>query len=350
MKAVDASIEYLRPYIEIEPSYAAGRYSKGYRWNDHYSDEEAVEHVVSCPRFKLSLERHDQRVFAAYGELEAGVADAQKAVTIAAWEIESVIQSLPPKPEVCSETHRKNCLRYEASKIQMGEMGHVKLSSNNGRIYCSVNRLSSALRKILFIDGVEVVELDLASSQLYFLTALFPSKELIEAVKAGEFYQRVNEQMRNPVSFLDPVGYTEFKKSILAALFVRVVNGCQYWKHEGSRTFLIIEAMEKAYPGLPRFLAQYREAKGPTALAIELQRMESDVMVKGVVGLLQREGEKVIPIHDAIMCRETSLERVKEEMREQLIRRVGIDPKIRGGRERNIPYVDPFSCNRALIG
>ena len=330
MGAETEAFKILSEFIEIDHSYTPHVRSKGYRWKLPFRDQESVVYNHRCPRFIRKLKALREADRSNYGPIEAGVESDQEKITLDLPDCKGFVSSIPPKEGVVSEIHRKNQLLYSIHQIKSKDMGTITRSSSTGRLYCFMNRVSSLIRPFCQIEGSGVTEIDLASSQPYFLTTLFQSRELIDAVSCGEFYQRINQRLAPPTSLLDPFAYARFKKSTLSVIYARPVHGHQYWNDPDSKSGMILAAMESAYPGISRFLSAYREEHGDRALPNALQKEESGVFVSTILSELQERGIPSIPIHDAIMCKKDQKGIVKELMRRELLKRTGIEPELRG--------------------
>jgi hypothetical protein len=330
LKAEKAAFSFLESLIEVDHSYTPGLASKGYRWRDDAQVGGAVLHKFHAPRLKKKLEDRNDQVRSSYSNLEMNLEADMKLIDLPVPNLAEIVDAIPPKRGVVSESHRKRVILASGMMIQRGNMGVIRSSANTGRVHCSVNRLSSILRGKLTLGGEKVGELDLASSQPYFLTTLFPSPTLREAVERGEFYPRINECMSFPCDFADRMVYGAFKQSVLAALYARPVNGVIYWKEPGNKCADILGAMDKTFPGIVEFLNRYRDKLGDTALPIALQRAESAVFIGQVLSNLQKKGVKAVPLHDAMLCQEDSFELVKKEISEALVKATGVEPLIRG--------------------
>lgn len=323
-----AALDHLKPFIEIDGSYKPGLKSKGYRWTEHYQDDCATKHSFTCPRLADRLNNYDVTCRHSYTEIERALDADMKHIGLPV-DLDKFLQKLPPKASVKSEQHRKNVILASGDNIQRGQTGIISTSEKTGRLHCSVNRLCSHLREHLVLCGEPVLEIDLSSSQPYFLASLFPSQALVDAVSAGQFYSRVNEELDTPVNLTDTEAYGEFKMSILSILYARPINGHDYtqsstWKHRKS-----LLALNDAYPGIIDFIQTYRTTHGDTALPIALNKLESSVFIDGVLMKLQSLGIPAVPIHDSILCRVSDSVMVEGLIYDELMASTGITPNLK---------------------
>ena len=326
-KAEVLAFQYLKPHIETDGIYSPGKHSKGYRWGKPYYGQSAIRHPFKCHRLAERLRMIDAETRSTYTDIERALDADLENVTLPI-NLDKFLRTLPPKESVKSEQHRRNVIHASGYDIQKGRSAIVSTSERTGRVHNSINRLSSRLREHLELCGEPVLEIDLASSQPFFLATLFPSLALRDAVSCGEFYSRVNEQLASPVDFSDREAYAAFKTSILAILYARPIHGYDYtqslnWRHRDS-----LVAIEKAYPGIISFIEKYRSCHGDTALPVALQRLESSVFIDGALMTLQGMGIPAVPIHDSILCRVRDAGIVEGIIYDKLLETTQLEPTL----------------------
>jgi len=327
-RAVIEALKYFGPMIETNQSYKVGKHPKGYRWGQSMRGKKAVKHDFICPRFIEKLNSNKASGKAHYGSIERQLDEDMHNISLDIPNIADYINQIPPKLGTRCETHRRNVLQYTAECIQCSDYGLILRSNTNGRIYCCINRLSSYIRPGLLLYGEPVVEIDLASSQPYFLASIFKCLPLIDAVSKGQFYNRINERLKPPLNFTNISTYKSFKRIILSIIFAHNKYGYRYWTKAEFKHAQVREAMGKAYPGILEFIEQYRRRNGPTALAIDMQSAESSVFIDRVLATLQSQGIPSIPIHDSIMCRLSDVDHVQELMHMHLTKETSIRPTL----------------------
>ena len=327
--AATTSMKILMPFIEIDHTYKVSKHSKGYRWLLPHREAPSKEVTFKCPKFIQRLKRLQTTQRNEYTKIEAGVDSDMNRISLGIDDLEQFIIALPDKAGVISQQHSRNCILNTGKQIQARDFGVVRTSAKTGRLHCLINRTSSAMRSHLLINGEAVTELDLASSQPYFLTTLFPQKALTEDVKKGEFYLRVNEQLPKPYEMNNPCQYTILKQSVLAALYARPKYGYNYISDPSNKSAIILEAMDKAYGGIKDFVTNYSRQNGANSLAVALQKAESGVVVDTILKKLQHSSIPSVTIHDAILCQNRHIDFVKSLMSEELSKTTGIEPLIR---------------------
>lgn len=328
MGAERAAFGHFSSCIEVSRRYRPGERSKGYRWGELYRGQRAIRHEFDCPRLATRICELRTNRMLKYSNIER-VLDRDMSSIELPIDLGKLMEQLQPKHGVKCEIHRKNVIHASGSDIQAGRFGTIHTSSRTGRVHCSINRLCSILRNDLQIDGMPTLEIDLASSQPYFLATLFPLPQLREAVSRGEFYVRINELLPLPINFENKAEYSCFKQSILSILYARPVHGYDYTEAAEYKHTHTITAFEQAYPGISTFLKKYRKTYGDIALPIAMQRLESRAFINGALKKLQSMEIPAIPIHDSILCRICDANCVEAIIRECLLEQVQIAPTLR---------------------
>ena len=328
-RACVSAFETFHDLIETDHHYTPNKRSKGYRWNNTMNGHGATIHTFNAPRFKAHLRDVRSKARDEYCPIQRRLDEDLKDAHLEISNLPIFIENLPPKLGVKCEQHRRTVIQKSAEDVINGNRGLITRSDKTGRIHCLPNRLCTYLRSELTLYGSEVVEIDLASSQPYFLATLFHSKPLSEAVSQGEFYHRINEQLSESIDFNDKDAYSRMKQDVLAILYATLHRGFDYTKDPTWRSYPIVQAMEAAYGGLNDFLAKYRQTHGNKALPVAMQRRESDVFINGVLVTLQSLGIPAIPIHDAIMCRTEDARKVESIIYDTLLESTKIEPTLR---------------------
>lgn len=326
-KAYDAACEYFKDSIEIDHSYSAGISSKGYRWKSEYRQKRTVRHSFKCPHFIRHLDRYENNIRRDYSDRAVDLDLVLREVSLPI-DIEQLVSNIPSKSGVKDENHRRNVIRASCLDIQQGRRGLISKSETTGRVYCNINNLSKYVRPHLQLYGESVVEIDLASSQPYFLATIADIPALCEAVAQGQFYQVINGLLDTPVDFEDKEQYADFKKKVLAHLYARPKHEYDYTADPRYANKDIAEAMEKAFPGINAFIRDYRERHGDKALPIALQRKESEIFISHILSTLHEMGIPAIPIHDSILCPISDVAIVSDVIFQTLVNITGIIPTL----------------------
>jgi hypothetical protein len=328
-RATEAAFKTFADLIEIDPHYKPKVRSKGYRWKSQFCGHGAEVQTFHCPRFKQHLRDVRGKARDDYGTIQRQLDEDLQGVRLEISNLPIFIENLPPKPGVKCEQHRRTVIKKSAEDVINGNRGLITTSDKTGRIHCLPNRLCTHLRSELSLYGSEVVEIDLASSQPYFLATLFDNQTLKTAVSNGEFYHRINEKLINPIDFADKDAYGDLKQSVLSILYATPHPKHDYTQDPKWKRYPVVDAMSKAYDGLMEFIALYRRTHGATALPIAMQRLESEVFINTVLVKLQSMSIPAIPIHDAILCRIEDGHTAQEIIYHALMESTGIKPTIK---------------------
>ena len=327
--AAEAAFSTFGDMIEINHNYTPGVKAKGYRWNDEMREAGATAQNFHCPRFKERLRAIRDKYRGEYNPLQRRLDDDLKGIKLEISNLPLFISNIPPKKGVKSESHRRTVIQKSAEDVISGYRGIITGSTTTGRIHCLPNRLSTHLRGELTLHGSDVVEIDLANSQPYFLATMFKSSSLTDAVTAGEFYERINDQLETPLDLTSDDVRGGFKQDVLSVIYATPNKGVDYTKLPTWKQAATANAMEAAFNGITKFIDAYRGAHGNTALPIAMQRLESSVFINGVLATLQTRGLPAIPIHDAIMCRTEDADEVEGVVYEALIGETGLSPIVK---------------------
>ena len=328
-KATEAAFSTFGGMIEVNHNYTPGVKAKGYRWSDELRKTGATAQSFYCPRFKESLKAIRDKVRGEYNPLQRRLDDDLKGIKLEISNLPLFINNIPPKQGVKSESHRRTVIQKTAEDVMSGYRGIITGSETTGRIHCLPNRLSTHLRSELTLHGSDVVEIDLANSQPFFLATMFESSSLTDAVTAGEFYERINVQLATPLDLTDDDARGRFKQDVLSVIYATPNKGVDYTKLSTWKQADTAKAMEAAYSGITAFIDAYRRTHGKTALPIAMQRLESSVFIDGVLATLQTRGIPAIPIHDSVMCRMEDASEVEGLVCDALIGETGLNPIVK---------------------
>lgn len=176
------------------------------------------------------------------------------------------------------------------------------------------------------------VEVDLANSQPYFLAVLFTCiPHLQNSVTTGHFYADINAHLERPYDLDDKVyQYQEFKRLVLMMLYRHPKGNFEWWT--SGKVSQVMQATDRAFPGLNRAIDQYSAEHGPTALPRAMQRMESEVFIDKALPRLQGMGIPVGPIHDGFLCRAMDARVVEAILEDELIKATGLKPTLKTGK------------------
>jgi hypothetical protein len=176
------------------------------------------------------------------------------------------------------------------------------ISDTNGRLFHNLSNVWGGFREQIMRDN-NLVERDIANSQMAFLAKelmrdhnfVFGNPDVDEFVgHAGDgvLYDRIARKMDTT---------KEFAKQII---FNIIFNPSKKMNE-------LARAFQKYYPNVYQYCTEFKKIYGGNALAIYLQKLESDVMIKLIYNLLMKNKLFSLTMHDSIICRADDLELVE---------------------------------------
>ena len=198
-----------------------------------------------------------------------------------------------------------------------------------GRVHTNVTNLKSSLRQFLSVRGEPLVNLDVRNSQPLIFAAILAGfyraagdgnsvlppdvEKYVELVQAGRFYEHLMDEAG--------IGNDERK-----AFKERFFGSTFFCKNDPVKPDAAI------FAGLfPSVYALIREKKADdyTALAKELQRTESSIVIGGVANrcMVELPYAFVATVHDSVLTTEKYAKIIQGFMMEEFAK-VGLDPTI----------------------
>ena len=191
-------------------------------------------------------------------------------------------------------TYNRNVYSVESIKD-----GHIFYHFDSyGRMHSNFTILKSFMRKnCLLIDGEETCEIDIPNSQPLFLSKLIKDSEskwvkkdeldlFSTLVSNGNYYQYL----------VDNLNLTD--KNVAKELTYKVLFGRNHMNSKWDKFF------QKLFPSIHYFIKLYKKDHNDyKVLAYTLQKMESDLIFKDIIGtIISIEPDvKIITIHDSII-------------------------------------------------
>ena len=331
-KGWHATREYFESLWEIDPYYIKGKRSKGYRWIESLRGKKCNVAVLYCPNFIKRLGILLRRRESDYGPMEKELLRVLDTLETTISD-PSFVDQLKDKPGTKDEHHRRTVIEANIHALRNKEFGAIT-RDRQGRVHYRLTRTNREVRATLVIGGHETVEVDLANSQPFFLAVIFPDiPNLRNSVASGNFYADINSRLDRPYDLDEKIyQYPEFKRQVLMMIYRCPKGNFEWWHDERSKTHSIMQAADRAFPGLNGAIEQYSTKNGPTALPRAMQRMESDAFIDRALPRLQALGIPVGPIHDGFLCRAMDAPRVSKILEDELINVAGLKPTLRTGK------------------
>jgi hypothetical protein len=312
-----------RDVLECDEQYSVGKKAKWYRLGPDWWNHDT--YLASLRGRRLLA-----RISSIEAEPECGWWRQPQHEHLDQWLRRVRVDEVAAKPWTCQrKTSRKH--HYTAARIaaiQSGE-SHIIVDSY-GRVHSPITNLRRCVRPALRIESQPFVEIDIASCQPLLLGYIVAKvlagdwtvaqvkrlgvkgpisdvfsdvpmeqsgagvpRDLLDYVdtcQRAEFYQAMADLWGLP--WKTPKQTNELKRLVFKhILFGRVRHGHRRWK-----------AFAKRWPSVARVLAEIKhEDYGASARAC--QRIESRLMIEGVVGHLQRSHPDVAvqTIHDSVL-------------------------------------------------
>ena len=313
--------------IKRREKYEVGKYSMRYGWSNVILNDGMEKKSWLSPIAEKMRQQYHKYMTGKYTPTMHYVHDVLQEIELPIDDLKSFVDSLPDKPpnkngKETDEEYRRRKIYTDALSIKEGDMGYVSCKSN-GRLFTQITRLERHTRAYITIAGEDVKEIDLSSSQPFFMGWISGIKPLIEAVEAGEFYERINEHYDEPFDFSTPYGRFDFKSDYMSFAYQgnRGFRGADKFQHREMN-----RAIEKAYPKLSEWINSYLANNGRNSLIHKLQRVESDFFIKEILPIAQGLGMRVTPIHDGIAIGESRAEELKDLMVNRLSLKTSIKP------------------------
>jgi hypothetical protein len=273
--------------------------------------------------------------------------------------------------------HLKNWKRLSEADIDHKKNFIFFTTDKSKRLYHNASSTPKDIRKFLRVQGEPLVEIDASNSQWFLLVALLEAKAVetrehilyshnknrSSKVEGGRTTTNHNHTKTLPLMF--PTFSSELQtlkayleQGVFRQVFTAVISEMQGHEYtEGktkgllikrilfedpNRNYMvkepIVQAFKSLFPtlyksivwlkkeGLDYHSLGYSQSDSYKALAVELQRMESSIFVRGVHKHL--EGVLRLSIHDALLVRQNDVKRVLNALKTTAKDKWGINLKV----------------------
>lgn len=193
--------------------------------------------------------------------------------------------------------------------------------------WCTLNK---NLRQDCFIEtGEQLVNIDVRNSQPVILAILLRQRftidtltpdvlHYIELCEEGLLYEHLAAKFG--IDITDDDARTAFKKMLFKTIF--------YGHNEAAKKYAEWTCFQDEFPTVAAFITEYKRYDY-TALSIALQRLESEIMIEGVIATIASQHNPedffALTIHDSITTTVSNQEFVLGLLREEFAMR-GIKP------------------------
>jgi len=267
--------------------YYPGVVSKRYRLARSYRCG-VIPGVLDCPKLETRLNRlMDRSSYKAMaGEARKWILSSYRGLGFNQ-ATTALLEDHPFKSEAA-----RNCALHHTENIAAGRL-RFKVCAGSGRVYYPVANLPKVIRAGLLIDGSAVAEIDLAASQPTLLATLYaepcPERDrYLSFVQGGRFYETIAEWAGKPWT----------RDEAKAEFFNQIAFGSYYCASK----YDLLVPFSQTFPLLAAKMADIKQG-GNTALPLQMQRLEAAIAIDGACGECARQGIKVLPVHDSLICK-----------------------------------------------
>ena len=295
--------------IETDNHYRKKIKSKGYRLTEKYRDAKTVQVRIE-----------DEKLIANYWNYKVG--EKKKISEFPHQYISSCLEKVEIEYDAAKEYLNKSDLDFEQYSFWncSVDMIHSKdwffrVDSTAGRVHNNITNLPSAFRPFLRFNNEKLVEIDISNSQPLLFNVLIsryiwrytshggtsfpyvpPSTEIYKYKKLteeGKFYEYV----------MDELGIQEERSKFKIRLFSKVF----FSKEEENEERKIFRRL---FPDVSEIISYYKRVNY-RYLAIELQKVEAEIMIHSVVPRLAEKKLFLLTIHDSILTTPDNVQVVK---------------------------------------
>lgn len=286
--------------ISINNKYSTGKFTKGYKIETDFIGVDYIE--VDLDINKIFAKTKDKSFWLKkYPELKKQINDIYRTkidlTEYVKWLRNNIGKEL--KPKMVNGKLKRRFLTNDkifdninqALKINFENIW-VKLSEE-GRLYSSITNLSSTAKDFIKLKRRSLKEVDVVNCQPLLLNCLIDHKKFKEDCEAGLFYDILAQQMNVHRDTIKVMTYKYL-----------------FFTNKPLLSGKLYECIEKEYNGL---ISQINELRTKIDIPKELQRIESNIFVKGLNCL----DTSFLTIHDSVLCYDEYLDDVKMEIENQ---------------------------------
>lgn len=288
--------------IECDDHYIPGEKSKGYRFTKEYRYEKMIRVAIQDPKFKAKLTRRkelylqnidlsDPKLSFLYHNLK----EVRVGYLPALSYIHQHFKEAKGKEDKFNEY---SIILHEFAQ----EHYFFNRDKKGRRVHNNFVNFPRLLRHFLHLEtGEQLVNLDVRNSQPLMLCVLlkehYQGKNLPLDVQAyilqcqeGRFYEAFSEAAGIPIA-----DRKQFKQKLFAEVF--------FGRNESSDKSQAFQALKTTYPNVAAYIADVKK-QDYKSLAVALQRVESKIIIDGVIGGLAADYHPedffALTIHDSI--------------------------------------------------
>lgn len=203
-------------------------------------------------------------------------------------------------------------------RLRRGDFGAMR-DKTAGRLHTCVTNMKSEFRKCLKMDGEELVEIDISYCQPTLLSHLIKGyrnewSKYVELLQTHDFYDWISSETRT-------LGYN--REKCKKAIFSQML----FCDNKTSDRSAFFAKFKQHFPKLSREMRGIK-ITNYKRLAVLLQRVESKLIIDGVLKKFSQEEIPCLTVHDAVLVKKSDLERAKAFMDQCLTDFLGFQPKL----------------------
>jgi hypothetical protein len=212
----------------------------------------------------------------------------------------------------------------EASASQFLAGNFYASTSESGRWFHFLTGCARELRSQIRIDGGPTSSIDIKAAQPAIIASFYPSNSLekekyLNLILSGKFYEYCAALIGKDIS--GPGERDAFKKPCLTQVFYHQIG-------DSIENYEILKAFKKEFPELGEILREFKQGKTNDTLSMHMQKLESAIVINGVIDYAIKYQIPVLPVHDALFCRTCDLPIVQGLLNTAFKQAVGFDPVI----------------------
>ncbi|UPL48530.1 hypothetical protein [Hymenobacter sublimis] len=322
--------------IEENAQYIVGKKSKGYRFTSEYRNRKFIDVGVIDERFEKrlrTLEARRQSTFDTSYTPHAFLSFNLHELRI---EAERAIHYLNCEALLADAVEDANVIFSEQHlviKTVEERRFWIKRDTTGNRIHNNLTNLRADMRQFLYLEtGEQLVNLDIRNSQPLILCVLLKKhfdKQMpvdmlayIEQCEKGQLYEALMDHFDLPIAERTEKARKAFKKRVFGNVF--------YGKNSTAPNKKDWRLFAELYPSVAGFIYD-RKKHDYTQLPIDMQRMEAEIMIDGVIGEIAKgyypQDFFALTIHDSVVTTRENAEYVKYLMQLEFAK-FGINPTI----------------------
>jgi hypothetical protein len=321
--------------IEREPvpkgkiGYIVGEKSISYRFTAAYANQRVIDVGYSDEKFEKKVAQLTKQF--KEGKLDVTVAaNAFIYFNLQELRINAVAAHLEINQLLASGKFSLDKANLATVRIQsISEKNFFCVRDITGhRIHNDWVTLNKKLKRFCYIStGEQLINIDVKNSQPVILSVLLKTflsvlpadvSHYIELCEAGKFYEFLAGKFG--IDITDEEARDAFKKILFKNIF--------YGRNQDAQKYAEWHCFKAEFPNVAEFITDYKRSNYK-ALSIALQRLESEIMLEGVIGKIAAVNNPAdffaLTVHDSITTTLDNQELVEELMKNEFNLR-GINP------------------------